>query len=97
KPEPSQEGAAAVTMSELEKNNIVVKLSRGGEVTVQNQPAKIDDLVSALREAKKSAANPEMVLDADDEAEHELVVQVLDAAAGAQIEKVLFVSRVNPP
>jgi biopolymer transport protein ExbD len=93
KPEPNQEGAA-VTMSELEKNNIMVKISRGGEVTVQNKPAPLDGLIAALRDAKQTAANAEMVLDVDDDVEHETVVRVLDAAGGAQIEKVLFVSRV---
>jgi biopolymer transport protein ExbD len=94
KPEPSEEGAAAVTMAELEKNNIIVKISRGGEITVQGKPTAVGDLVSTLKDAKKTAANAELVLDVDDEVEHELVVKVLDAAGGAQIEKVLFVSRV---
>jgi biopolymer transport protein ExbD len=93
KPEPNPEGTSAVTMSELEKNNILVKVSRGGEITVQKKATPLDGLIGALREAKETATNAEMVLDVDDDVEHELVVKVLDAAGGAQIEKILFVSR----
>ena len=97
KPELLEDGSGAVTMSELEKNNIMVKISRAGEITVQNKPTAVGELVAALKDAKKSATNAEMVLDVDDEVEHEIVVKVLDAAGGAQIEKILFVSRVPAP
>ena len=94
KPEASQEGSGAVTMAELEKNNIMVKISRGGEITVQGKTVPADQLLNALNEAKKSATNAEIVLDVEDDVEHEVVVKVLDAAGGAQIERVMFVSRV---
>jgi biopolymer transport protein ExbD len=81
-------------MPELENNNIVVKINRGGEITVQNKLTAVGELVRVLQDAKESSTNAELVLDVDDEVEHELVVKVLDAAGGAQIEKILFVTHV---
>ena len=97
RPEQNQEGASAITLEELEKNNIMVKVSRDGSITVQKAPVERAKLIDALRQAVKQSDGAELVLDVDDEVDHETVVQVIDAAGAAQIEKVQFVSRVGSP
>lgn len=96
KSDPSQEGTGAVTMQELEKNNLIVKLAADRSVTVQGKAATLDTLMDALRAAVRENQQSEMVLDADDQVDHQSVIKALDAAAGAKIEKVHFVSRVGP-
>lgn len=89
------EAPATVTMSQLAKDNIIVKVARDRSVTVDGSPASIDDLTRVLTQAvrRRKVAAAEIVLDVDDEVDHETVVTVIDAAAGAEIEKVHFVSR----
>jgi biopolymer transport protein ExbD len=91
-----EEQTATVTMEELEQESIVVKLSADGTVLVQKEVVALTDLVGALRRAIRARSNAELILDVDDEVSHDTVVRALDAAGAAQIEKVMFVSRVGP-
>lgn len=93
--QPDPDRGAAVTIEELEQNNVMVAVAQDGSVTVQGQPAPADDLPRALRDAIAAMNQAEVVLDVHDQAAHEVVVQVLDAAGAAQVEKVMFVSRVG--
>jgi biopolymer transport protein ExbD len=93
--QPSETGAA-VAMEELEKTNVMVTLASDGSVTVQGKPAPLEDLADVLRDAIAEMKQAEVVLDVEDEAAHEMVVQVLDAAGEARAAKVMFVSRVPP-
>lgn len=93
KPKPGTVGA--VTMKELEQEHIVVLVHADGTVTVNDQPTAVDGLASALQEAARNRKSAELILDVDDQAVHDVVVKVLDAAGSANIEKVLFVSRVE--
>jgi biopolymer transport protein ExbD len=94
--QPSETGAAAVAIEDLEKTNVMVTLAKDGSVTVQGRPAPLDDLADVLRDAIAEMKQAEVVLDVEDEAAHEMVVQVLDAAGEARAAKVMFVSRVAP-
>jgi biopolymer transport protein ExbD len=94
-PQQNQEGASTVTMEQLEKNNIMVKVTRDGSITVQKQPVKPEDLAAVFRREVKQSDGAEVVLDVDDEVPHETVVKIIDAAGGAQVEKIQFVSRVG--
>ncbi|HVA48391.1 MAG TPA: biopolymer transporter ExbD [Pirellulales bacterium] len=91
----AEEAPAAVTLSQLAQDNIIVKVARDRSVSVDGVPAAIDGLTDALRQAarRRKRATAELVLDVDDEVDHETVVKAIDAAAGAEIEKVHFVSR----
>ncbi len=91
----AEEAPATVTMSQLAQDNIIVKVARDRSVSVDGVPATIDSLTESLSQAarRRQAATAEVVLDVDDEVDHETVVKVIDAAAGAEIEKVHFVSR----
>jgi biopolymer transport protein ExbD len=89
----ADDGAATVTMEELEKENIVVKIAGDGAVVIQDKAVPLADVEREIRAAVGRMKSAELVLDVDDRALHDVVVQVIDAAAAAQIEKVLFVSR----
>jgi biopolymer transport protein ExbD len=94
----AEEAPATVTLSQLAEDNIIVKVARDRSVSVDGASAALDGLTETLRQAarRRKQATAEMVLDVDDEVDHETVVKVLDAAAGAEIEKVHFVSRSGP-
>src|SRR6185437_5290516 len=87
------EGASTVTMQQLEKDNIIVKVAADRTITVQGAVVPLDGLTDALKQAV--VAHGKSHENADD-IDHQTVVSVLDAAGGAQIEKVHFVSRVGP-
>ncbi|MCL6502934.1 MAG: biopolymer transporter ExbD [Pirellulales bacterium] len=91
----NQEGASSVTMQDVEKTNVLVVLDEGGQVLVEGQPTALDDLENAIRAARDIKQTGELALDAADGAAHELVVRVLDAAAGAQINQVHFIKHVG--
>jgi biopolymer transport protein ExbD len=91
------EGPPTATLSELARENIVVKVARDRSVTVDGGAAPLGDLTSALVAAaqRRQHASAELILDVDDEVDQQTVVTVLDAAAGADIEQVHFVSRAG--
>ncbi|HET6883402.1 MAG TPA: biopolymer transporter ExbD [Pirellulales bacterium] len=96
-----EEGASTVTIADLAKDNIMVKVAADGSVTLQGAPVPLDGLTDALNKAVREHSqaghqSTELVLDVADEVEHQTVVAVIDAAGGAQIEKVHFVSRKPP-
>ncbi len=86
---------APTTMSRLKEDFLVVSIRPGPAITVNEQPVALDSLAGALRHAARGRDTVEMVLDVDDQVEHETVVQALDAAGEAEIERVLFVRRVG--
>jgi biopolymer transport protein ExbD len=87
--------SAPTTMSRLKEDFIVVAIQPGPVITVNEQPVAVDGLAGALRRAARGRDTVEMVLDVDDQVEHETVVQALDAAGEAEIERVMFVRRVG--
>ena len=84
------------TLAELAENNVVVTVKASGAIAVDGAPVEPAGVLEAVRGAIRGRTNVEMVLDAEDAVEHEAVVHVLDAAAGAQIEKVHFLHRAAP-
>lgn len=91
----ADEGPPTVTLSELARDNIVVRVARDRSLTVDGSSTALGDLTSALIGAlqRRQHASAELILDVDDEVDQQTVVSVLDAAAGAEIEQVHFVSR----
>lgn len=94
-PKLNQDEASAVTMEDLEQENIIVRIASDGSIQVDDAPVAVDELVGSLREATRSRRSSELVLDVEDDAAHDIVVKVIDAAGAVNIEKVLFVSRVE--
>ena len=91
---PDPDAAGAVTMEELQEQNVIVRIATDGSIFVDEQPVPVAELVDSLREATRSHRSAELILDVADEAVHDLVVKVIDAAGAANVEKVLFVSRL---
>jgi biopolymer transport protein ExbD len=88
--------AASLTESELKDEHVFVVLSTDGTVKVNDEtiaPESYDTLLDVLKNAISEMDNSEMVLDAPDDVKHEYVIAVLDAAAGAEVNKVLLVAR----
>jgi biopolymer transport protein ExbD len=96
-PEQEKDTPSRPTLSELAEQNIIVRIHEDGGIAVDDQPVELAQLPDALREASRGRDNVELILDVDDEVEYEIVVRVIDGAAGAQIEKVHFVRRAAPP
>lgn len=92
KPTDANQGVA---MEQLEQTNVIIKISADGSYVVDGAPVDAEDLVGVLRDAVSQKDNAEVVLDVDDAAEHDAVVKVLDAAGGANVERVLFVTRAD--
>jgi biopolymer transport protein ExbD len=89
---------AAKTLNELAKENVIVKIDGAGNIAVDGAPVEIAELPDALREAsKKNPDSFELILDVDDEVDYEVVVRVIDEAAGAKVQKVQFLRRRGPP
>jgi biopolymer transport protein ExbD len=84
------------TWTDVAEQYIVVEVRGNRTVTVDGEPAGAADLVRVLREVTRRRAIVEMAMHAHDDVPHELVVKVLDAAAGAQIEKVHWVRSEAP-
>lgn len=87
--------ARAYTMAELQQNNIVVQVKADGVIRVDGQPVELDALDEAIRAAASGRSNVELVLDAEDPVKHGLATRVYDAAAGAQINKVMYAVRAK--
>ncbi|HUY87180.1 MAG TPA: biopolymer transporter ExbD [Pirellulales bacterium] len=88
------EAPATVTMADLASQNIIVRVSDDRTATVNGVPTPLDELGPALIAAARrhKQGQPEVALDVADEVLNETLVKVLDAAGGAQIEKVHFIS-----
>ena len=96
-PTADQEVPAALpTLSQLQADNIIVKVRGDGGIEVDNKPVAMEQLTDALREAsKKNPDSVELILDVDDQVAYDVVVKVIDGAAGAEIERVHFLRRAG--
>ncbi len=95
-PESDPKAAAKMTIEELEQENVMVKVTADGQVTVDDRPTPVDGLEQAVRDAVQKKSSADLVLDVDDQARQDVVVKVIDAAGAAQIQNVMFVSRDKP-
>ena len=94
----NQEQGAVATESELQEQHVFVVLSADGTVKVNDEtigPEGYDTLLDVLKRAISDMDNSEMVLDAPDDVKHEHVIAGRDAAAGAEVNKVLLVARTG--
>ena len=72
---PDPDAAGAVTMEELEEQNVIVRIATDGSIFVDDEPVAVEELVDSLRGATRSHRSAELVLDVEDEALHELADQ----------------------
>lgn len=78
---------AAVTRTR-DKLDIVVNITRDGQITIHNQLYSVPKLRQILKDIKPGA----VIIRADGRAFHQDVVKVIDACAAANIRNVSFVS-----
>ena len=91
-----EEGAGRkMTMETLEETMIVVKITKDGHFVIDGENTEKDGLLNMLQiqlEKEKNKQSKAMAIDADDEARHEDVVSVIDAAAAAKVQNITFVA-----
>ena len=95
-PEADADPQHRPTLSQLQQDNIIVRITADAAITVDDRPTTLAELSDALVEAAKDRDNVEMVMDVADEVDYQIVVQVIDGAAGAQIERVHLARRAPP-
>lgn len=98
-PDPEQKGAvqSVTTLDELLEDSVRVTIDERNTITVDDEPVAIGDpLVTLLRDRSLYDGRTELLLDAHDQALHETVVQVIDAAADAGMQRIRIVSRTEP-
>ena len=96
-PNPDQKGAAqALTLEDLQANTVFVKIDEANQIFVDDIPAGDPDrLEGVLTQARLTTLRTEVAIDAHPESRHESVVQVIDAATAAGMQKVRIVSRAG--
>ncbi|HVX64152.1 MAG TPA: biopolymer transporter ExbD [Pirellulales bacterium] len=92
-----EQAPATVTMAQLAEKNIIVRVSDDQSATVDGVSVPLNELTAALKKAVKQhpAGQPEIALDMADQITQDTVVKVIDAAGGAQIEKVHFITHTR--
>jgi biopolymer transport protein ExbD len=95
KPNADQKGAAqALTLEDLQANTIFVKVDEANQIFVDDVPAgDTTKLEEVLTQARLTTLRTEVAIDAHPECRHETVVQVIDAATAAGMQKVRIISR----
>ena len=93
-PSPEQKGAAQTihTLEELESSSIVVRIDDRNAITVDDEPVPDPTRLADTLRAALSTQRNELILSADDLALHETVVQVIDAANEAGMQRIRMTS-----
>lgn len=94
-PDTDPKPSAVKQLEDLQRENVVVTIAADGAIQIDGKATPTNQLVDALGEAIENKGSSELILDVADEAVHDVVVRVMDAAGAAKVEKVLFVSRVK--
>ncbi|MBM4054919.1 MAG: biopolymer transporter ExbD [Planctomycetes bacterium] len=74
----------------------VLTISRDGKLFFQNEPVERKDLIPVLREAFSHETEKTLVLRADKNVSYGLVVDVMDAAKGAGLKKIVAPTVIDP-
>jgi biopolymer transport protein ExbD len=85
-------GVARLTKEQVERTmiHVTAKLERPDQVVIRVEGKVVDaaQLPGELRRLAKAAKRTRLLLEHDDDVPHEVIVQILDAATGAQMESV---------
>ena len=87
-PNPETRGASPLPKEQLEQNSVMVRVEAGDRFYVDEQPVAAADLAVALAAAMAEGTRTELVIDAEDDARHESVVEVYDAANDAGMQRI---------
>lgn len=96
-PSPDQKGTSQSThtLEDFENNSIVVRIDDRNVISIddepQNDPGRLADVFRTVMSARRN----ELIVMADDNALHETVVAVIDAANAAGMQKIRLASRIG--
>lgn len=76
----SAPGVGTKSKSEVETEFIVVAINADGDITIDDDPAEVDQLVDRLRETRNSTGKTGMLLRAENKTKHRTAVAAYDAA-----------------
>lgn len=81
---------AARTAASTKGDTITISIAADGALFVNDAPTSLEALPHALAAARQGVSKPLVAMNADAEARHGLVVQVLDLVRQAGLERVSF-------
>ncbi len=87
---------AAVSAKADIPQTLSITIHQAGEIFLDKEPISIGDLASRLRAAKAQTIEPSIVVNADEDARHGRVVEVLDAVKQAGLAKVAIATKPVP-
>ena len=75
--------------------NIAVFISREGEIYINRTPVPLDSLAATLERVMPDLAEKTLVLKADKASQHGTIVQIMDIAKRAGMEKIVIGTEIN--
>lgn len=97
-PDPDEKGAQTMTLEELEKTSITVRIDEEDNIYINDDevyhdsPVDPADLEAVLGDKLRDERKNELVIQSSDLARHETFVNVFDAATGAGMQKIRLAS-----
>jgi len=84
-------GKAEAT-EEQKRKDINIIISAEGKIEVNGKPATIEELGSRIREAMEETKNDNVIIEADKETLHGIVVEVVDISREVGVKGIAFAS-----
>jgi len=81
---------AAKTASVAEPQEVVLNVARGGGLFLNRRPLKLEDLEAEIRKVLPGMKDGALVLKADQEVAHGLVVRIMDLAKRGGVKKLII-------
>ncbi len=75
--------------------NLVIYISKDDQVYLQNQKVELETLGEAIKKQIPNLEEKTLVLKADKEAEHGIVVQIMDIAKQSGLKKIVIGTRIE--
>jgi len=97
-PDPNEKGAQTMTLEELEKTSITVRIDEEDNIFIEDDEVHHDtpvdpaDLETVLGDKLREERKNELIIQSSDQARHETFVNVFDAATGAGMQKIRLAS-----
>lgn len=92
--------ADAQNLEHTDKNEIQVAIAANGQMRIERTAVTgqtVNDIIAILNETKQSKnPNPVVVINADAHTEHQKVINVMQAAQGANLSQISFATQQEP-
>jgi len=79
---------ALVRLEDLKRENVIVRIDADNAISVDEEETPVASVAAALRQRLRSTGKTQLVIKADDEALHEAVVAVIDAANEVGMQRI---------